>query len=358
MSTDMNTDHKVTFAKRLEQARKMRGLSLRALSQEVEGAVSYAALHKYEKAEMLPGSDVLVALAGALKQSADFFFRPLTVSLQKVEFRKRATMPVKQKEAVKEQARDFFERYLEVEQLLGLDMGFENPLTGMVIRAPADIETAAEKLRQKWDLGGSALPNVLEMLEEHQVKIYDLEAPDKFDGMSGWAGKIPVVVVNRRFPADRKRLTALHELAHLILEFDKDRFTTKDIERLCHAFAGAVLMPREIFLAEFGAKRDAVSWNELFELKRDFGISIAATMARARNLKLITEKHYIRFNVALNARGWRNPEPVEFPGPEQSNRFEQLLYRAASSELVSLSKAASLAGKPLAAFRESLQLVP
>jgi len=354
----MNNNPKIIFSHRLAQARKMRGLSLRSLAELVDGVVSYAALHKYEQAEMLPGSAVLVALATALKQSADFFFRPLTVSLQKVEFRKRATMPAKQKQAVKEQARDFFERYLEVEQLLGLDVGFENPLAGMVIRAPEDIEAAAEKLRQKWDLGASALPNVLELLEEHQVKVYDLEAPDKFDGLSGWAGKIPVVVVNRRFPADRKRLTALHELAHLILEFAKDRFTPKEIERLCHCFAGAVLMPKEVFLAKFGGKRDAVSWNELFELKRDFGISIAAIMARARNLGLITENYYIRFNVALNQKGWRNPEPVEFPGQEQSNRFDQLLYRAASSELVSLSKAASLAGKPLAAFRESLQLVP
>jgi Zn-dependent peptidase ImmA (M78 family) len=353
----MNADPKTTFAKRLEQARKMRGLSLRALSQEVRGVVTYAALHKYEKAAMLPGSDVLVALAGALKQSADFFFRPLTVSLQKVEFRKRATMPVKQKEAVKEQARDFFERYREVEQLLGLDVDFENPLAGMVIRAPKDIETAAEKLRQKWLLGVSALPNVLELLEEHQVKVYDLEAPDKFDGLSGWAGELPVVVVNRRFPADRKRLTALHELGHLLLKF-ADQITKKERERLCHRFAGAVLMPKEVFLAEFGGNRDAVSWNELFELKRDFGISIAAIMARARNLGLITENYYISFNIALNTRGWRNPEPVEFPGQEQSNRFEQLLYRAASKELVSLSKAASLAGKPLAAFRDSLQLVP
>jgi Zn-dependent peptidase ImmA (M78 family) len=84
-------------------------------------------------------------------------------------------------------------------------------------------------------------------------------------------------------------------------------------------------MPKEVFLAVFGGKRAAVSWHELFELKRDFGISIAAIMARARNLGLITENYYIRFNVALNTRGWRNPEPVEFPGQEQSNRFELML---------------------------------
>jgi len=241
--------------------------------------------------------------------------------------------------------------------LLGEDKGFENPVAALVIRAPADIEAAAEKLRQKWGLGVSALPNVQELLEEHQVKVYDLEAPDKFDGLSGWAGKIPVVVVNQRFPADRKRLTALHELAHLILEFAKERFTPKEIERLCHCFAGAVLMPKEVFLAKFGGKRDAVSWNELFELKRDFGISIAAIMARAKNLGLVTDQFYVRFNIQLNARHWRQTEPVEYNGTERSGRFEQLLYRATAEDVISLTKAASLAGKPLAAFRDSLQFV-
>lgn len=352
----MNAHLKNLFAKRLEQARKMRGLSLRALAEQMQGAVTAAALQKYESAQMLPGSAVLLAIAAALKQNTDYFFRPFTLSLENIAFRKRAKLGVKHQEALQEQARDFFERYLEVEQALGLDAPFKNPLAGMVVRVPEDVEVAAEKLRREWKLGLSALSNVLELIEEHQVKIYDLEAQHSFDGLSGWAGQIPVIVANKRFPADRKRFTVLHELGHLLLEFEKG-LMPKDIERLCHVFAGAMLMPKEVFLSKFGGKRLTVTLNELCEMKADYGISIAAIMARARGLGLVTNDYYTRFNIFLKSKGFHITEPVQFSGNERSNRFEQLLYRAVSSEQVSLSKAASLAGMPLAAFRESLQLV-
>ena len=334
----------------------MRGLTLRALAIQMQGVVTYAALHKYETGQMLPGSTALISIANALRQSVDYFFRPPTVELVNIEFRKRAKLLVKQQTEVQERARDFFERYLEVEHLLGLDAGFQNPLDGLTIRKPEDIETAADKLRGAWKLGLSPLPNVLEMLEDHQIKVYELDAPDSFNGLSGLTGKIPVVVVNRLLCSDRKRLTALHELGHLLLKFSP-QFSQKEIERLCHRFAGALLMPQEIFAEEFGGKRTKITLNELSDVKLHYGISIAAIMARARDLGLVTGDFYTRFNITMNRNGWRNPEPVEFRGSEQSNRFEQLLYRATASELVSLTKAASLAGKPLAAFRESLQLV-
>ena len=106
----MNPDPKQIFAHRLVQARKMRGWSLRELESQVKGAVSHAALHKYEHGLMLPGSEVLVVLAAALKQSADFFFRAPTVSLSKIEFRKRASLGARQMEGLRENAADFFER--------------------------------------------------------------------------------------------------------------------------------------------------------------------------------------------------------------------------------------------------------
>jgi Zn-dependent peptidase ImmA (M78 family) len=167
---------------------------------------------------------------------------------------------------------------------------------------------------------------------------------------------MPVVVVNELFPADRKRLTALHELGHLLLKCE-DSFTTKEIEKLCHRFAGALLLPKDVFIKEFGGKRDKITVNELCDLKKHYGISIAAIMARAKNLGLVTDQFYIRFNMQLNARHWRQTEPVEYTGTERSGRFEQLLYRATAEDVISLTKAASLAGKPLAAFRDSLQFV-
>lgn len=43
-----------------------------------------------------------------------------------------------------------------------------------------------------------------------------------------------------------------------------------------------------------------------------------------------------------------------FPGKEKSYRFKHLVFRLAAEDIVSLSKAANLAGMKLAAFREEL----
>ena len=354
----MNAEPKQVFALRLTQARKMRGWSLRELEAQLQGVVTHAALHKYEQGQMLPGSDVLVPLASALKQSADFFFRAPTVSLSQIEFRKRTALGVRQEEGLRENAADFFERYLEVENLLGVDATFQNPLKGVIIHRPEDIEAAALKLREVWELGMDALPNVVEMLENHQVKVYELEADEAFDGFSGWAGNIPVVVLNKKFPLVRKRLTALHELAHLLLAFPKGQFGRREVEKFCHAFAGAMLMPEEIFRQRFGGKRSSVTVNELAGIKADYGISIGAIMARAQQLGLVSDALYKTFCIEFRKRGWHKDEPGEYIGIEHSNRFEQLLYRAVSTDAVSMTKAANLAGRPLAAFRASLQTVP
>ena len=218
----VNTDPKHVFARRLTQARKMRGWSLRELAAQLNGVVTHAALHKYERGKMLPSSDVLLPLASVLKQSADYFFRAPTVSLSQLEFRKRTTLGVRQEEGLREKAAEFFERYLEVEQSLGVDATFKNPLEGFTIRKAEDVEAAAIRLRKAWELGMDALSNVVEMLENHHIKVYELEANAAFDGFSGWAGAIPVIVLNKGFPLVRKRLTALHESSHLLLSFPKN----------------------------------------------------------------------------------------------------------------------------------------
>ena len=84
----MNEDAKDTFSRRLRQARVMRALSLRGLAETLKGAVSHNALAKYENGEMMAGSDVLGLLSDALKQPPDFFFRPFTLQLKEIKFRK------------------------------------------------------------------------------------------------------------------------------------------------------------------------------------------------------------------------------------------------------------------------------
>ena len=354
----MNIEPKRIFANRLSQARKMRGWSLREMEEQLHGEVTHAALHKYEQGQMLPSSKVLLHLASTLEQSSDFFFRAPTVSISRIEFRKRTTLGVHKEERLRENATEYFERYIEIEELLGVDTVFKNPLEDVAIQRREDIETAALKLRETWELGLDALSNVIEMLESHHVKVYELEEDNAFDGFSGWAGGIPVVVLNKTMSIVRKRLTALHELVHLLLKFPDNLFDAKQVEKLSHAFAGAMLIPEEVFRQRFGGKRASITINELVDIKADYGISIAAILARAKLLGLITEAAYKAHCIEFRKRGWHKNEPGEYVGIERSNRFDQLLYRAVSTDVISMSKAANLAGISLEAFRSSIEIVP
>lgn len=76
------------FGKRLKQAREAIGLSLRALSERIE--LSHTAIQKYEKGESFPSSDNLVKLAAAIQVPVERLFRPETVKIGEIKFRKKS----------------------------------------------------------------------------------------------------------------------------------------------------------------------------------------------------------------------------------------------------------------------------
>ena len=77
---------KEIFSKRLKSARVLASLSQDQLVEKMENAVSKNAISKYEKGEMMADSTVLLALSKALNVKPDYFFRPFTVEIEKVEF--------------------------------------------------------------------------------------------------------------------------------------------------------------------------------------------------------------------------------------------------------------------------------
>lgn len=104
-------------------------------------------------------------------------------------------LKLKDEQALKEKAADFFERYLEVKDVLGVGGDFKNPLSNPAINDDEDIERAADEVRKAWNLGSDPLPAVVALLEDHHVKIFGVDdAPDEFEGFSGQAGAVPVVI--------------------------------------------------------------------------------------------------------------------------------------------------------------------
>jgi Zn-dependent peptidase ImmA (M78 family)/DNA-binding XRE family transcriptional regulator len=351
---------KEQIGNRIKSARILAGLSLRELSEALEGIVSHNAISKYEKGEMMPDSKILIALSRVLDVKTEYFLRPQAIEINHIEFRKKSSLPVKKANSIKEKIRDNIERYIELETFLKLQNQFHNPIKDLVINSAEEVENAVNLLLNHWDLGINALPNVIEILEDKDIKVVEIDADEKFDGLSGWANQeIPVIVINRSFSVERKRFTALHELGHLILNIKGEDITQKEIESFCHRFAGAMLLPRETLFHELGKRRSSVSINELIYIKESYGISIQAIMARAKHLGIITNEQYVRFRIWVNSNPNHKKEIGygEYKGVEHSSRFKQLLYRATAEEIISMSKAASLSNMKLAQFRDEFMAI-
>ncbi len=343
-------DPKSIFAKRLKQARAMSGLSLRKLEQAIGGVVSYNALSKYEKGEMMPSSDVLMAVSEATGQSYGFFFREKTSEIREIKFRRQLTKSGKKdSDAIQQKATEFFERYFEILSILGIDAPFRNPLGRREIRTPEDAEKAAELLREKWEVGLEPLANVHQMLEANGVKVFEADAELTDDGFSGWIDGHPVIGVAKHLNKQcltRKRHTLLHELAHLLFKGRLGEDVTEDLEekKFVPRFAGAAILPADSFHKEFGKNRTSLSLTELIDVKIKYGISIASIMVRARQLDCISESMYNRFWKTYKEENWKAKEPGDdqYRGDETSTRFKQLVYRALAEGDITRSKAAEL----------------
>lgn len=345
---------------RIRRARLMAGLSLRGLAEALDGEPSHTQIAKFEAGESCPDSKQLAKFARALKVRPDYFFKKDGLKLETVEYRSQTKLGEKGRKRLEEQAYEFFERYLEIERILGT-------ITEALVRVdlsaktgeelPAAIERAAEELRAAWELGMNPIPNVHVMLETHGVKVKTLEHEEGFDGFSAFATDgeethVPVIALSKRWlegkekDLPRFRFTAIHELAHLYLKLP-DSLSHKEKEGWCHWFAGAFLIPRQPFEARFGVNRVKIALSELIAIKQEWGMSVAAIMKRASNLGLVTAGRYKTYCIVANKNRWNVSEPGTWVGDEKSSRFEPLVLRALAQELITPSKAAGLLGVSL-----------
>ena len=347
------------FAERFKSARLMNGFSLQDLSDNLGNKITRQALHKYEKGEVMPDSEMLGQICEALNVRPDYFTRETVVELGAINFRKLEIFPSKEQSSIIERTREILGRYLELEEILGLKKIFEHPAPDLRINSSLDIEIFANEIRKQWKLGVGPISNVAELLEENNIKVLELEAKDGFDGLQTWVNgkEVPVIVLNvdKLKSNDRKRFTALHELGHLLLPLDN--INDKLAEKYCHRFAGAMLFPNEAIEKEIGNKRNKISIQELGLLKEQYGISIQAMIYRLAELEVISENYKKYYFQYINQMGWKIEEPYEYEGKETSRRFEQLIYRALAEDIISMSKAASLKNMKLAEFRSKSLMV-
>lgn len=343
---------------RLRLARKRTGLSLRALEDAVSGKVSAQALSKYERGEMTPSSDVLLALSRALKVPVPYLLAIEEAKLGEVDFRTRASTSAKDRARVEAAVLEWVERYLQLERILDLDSAsWASPFGALrPLNSVDDAEVLAEEVRKSWDLGLDPIPNLTELLEEKGLKVLLEDLPDSVSGFTclvqrpGGLAHVPVIVANRQKSLERRRLTLAHELAHRVI--DPAGLSEKEEELAMTRFAGALLMPRAHVISEVGERRHLLSYRELIDLKRIYRVSGAALLVRLRDLGVIDQAS-LTYAFQSVARSWRSKEPQELEPEdergerEKPRRLRRLCMRAVAEKLIALPKAADLLREPV-----------
>ena len=370
---------KQTFARRLRVARLMCGLSqaelvakMKELAEDFPAlykSVSTTAVERYENAVMFPeNSSILVTLAEALNTNVDNLTRQFTIRIDKdFSFRKKSKLGKKRIDVVKMKVQQGIEKYVEIERITGDEPKFDAFFNNIVVKKAEDARLVANELRKKWNLGDGPISQPIVVLEEHGVKVIEVEEdPELFDGTSTIVEGLPVVVLNKcesfspeskhTFSPERRNLTLFHELGHQIMNIPDD-VSDKEKENLCNVFANEMLIPSKTFLNIFGNKRQAITIVELKDVQLNYGISARALMMKAHQLGVINKSRYVGFCIKMNdpanERLRKTLDGSSMPC-EHTSRYERLVFRALSSETITTSKAAEMLDISVSELRDKL----
>lgn len=334
------------FAKRIKNARLRSGMTLVELAMALDRRVDPSTLSKYENGKAIPPAGLFFHIFKILDTCPNDFVKPFREDMGNLEFRKPIHLGIRKTYALEQQVAYALERHLDIEEVLGIESSFHNPIPGSRVCSIGEVDQAAHALRQAWELGHGALPNVMETLEGKGIKLVETRVGPGFDALACRVdGKLPLIAVNRDLAPEEKRQAILRELGHLLLDFDQGMIK-KEVERLCQAFACAMLIPQGTFFREMGpAKRKGISIPELLILKETYGIPLQAVVSRAYGLGLIGRRQHDNFKKYMLSEPWET-EPCPYRGKEGSERFKRLVLRAVSEALISISEAASFLNVP------------
>jgi Zn-dependent peptidase ImmA (M78 family)/DNA-binding XRE family transcriptional regulator len=345
------------FGQRLRLARKQAGLSMQALAESVTPGVSAQAISKYEAEKMMPSSGVLVGLSKSLGVSLDFLMGGQVEALQSLEWRKTSKASAQDRAKAEAVVIEKLEYYLAIEDILDLHPS-DDPFSELRIDYVADedaIDAKARAVRKMWKLGIDPIPSMTALLEEKGLKVIETDLPERINGMACHVERAnhsptEVIVVARQTNVERKRFNLAHELAHRIIIGTGNPAIR--LEPAMNRFAGAFLIPREHLISLAGHSQRGVTYHEIMQLKRTYGVSAAAMLMRLGQVGIMS-KAAVEYAFKTYARSWRSVEPEQiaagegFAVFEKPQLFERLVWRALGEELISPVRGAQMLGLPL-----------
>ena len=234
-------------------------------------------------------------------------------------WRRKADVTLRDLESV---VAELNERVIHLRKLLAAaEIANTNDLPRMDIEEFGSPERIAGLVRAHWCVPSGPIKNLTALAEKAGVIVcLSHLGGASISGVTfAPPGMPPLIVLNCDQPADRRRFSLAHELAHLIMH----RFPTPKMEEEANEFAVHLLMPTKDIRSYFVGKR--IDLALLAALKPEWRVSMAALLMRAYGLNFLTENQYRYLWKQISARGYRLREPPELDfEPEEPTLVKQL----------------------------------
>lgn len=215
------------------------------------------------------------------------------------KYRKLAPHADPSTEAAARMLTDLVKAEVELENLLGIQRLRNYPQQRPIL--PGEVRLQAEQdamdVREWLGLGLGPVPDMITLLESQLgVRVFVRSLPGRIYGLYAFDEAVGAcILLNGSVRRSRQRLTAAHELGHLVssrsipevlLEASLDH--ARD-ERYAHAFARSFLMPARAVMQQFREATAAASHltrRHVILLAHFFGVSREAMVRRLEELKL------------------------------------------------------------------------
>lgn len=320
----------------LTTARRASGLTQEELSNAV--GIMQATLSRYENGLREPDEETLAALARALGVTPRFIHHAGRVRGAMgvdAHMRRRGTAPATIWKRLEARLNMYRMHASLMAEEISIRAQHVVPTFDPLDTTPDD---AARLVRMQWGLPVGPVKNLIGWLEAAGCLIIEEDfKTTRVDGMSQWVGGQPVMFINSEAPTDRKRLTLAHELGHLVLHASE---VVEEMEDQANAFAAEFLMPLEVIRPQLRNLKAP----QLLNLKREWGVSMAALIERAYRAGVMTPAQRTSMYKMFGARGWRTREPVSEELVPEVPRLADAISEALSSRGLSPEEIAAIAG--------------
>lgn len=303
---------------KLRLARTFYGLTQQEVGEKI--GVTRQFVHQIEIGARTPSEETVPGFCALFSVNPEFFFREIKnpVTVDETYFRKLKKTPV----ALVNQTLSFgtfanrlvniLEDFLNLPQVL---------VPNYDVKCSDDVPKVANAVRR--DLGlklDSPIRSVSQTIEKCGPIIFDFKhASSDLDALSISRARPIIIRSTTKQSGARLRFDFAHEFGHLVMHQGQNDHSD-ELEKQANRFAGCFIFPLDSLRREFPTPVSGkFEWKKIYQLKKRWGLSVAAIIRQAYDASLLNELEYQRANRYLSKTRQRKSEwyddyiPIEEP---------------------------------------------